>query len=513
MADLNPTPEQINIFWFRQDLRISDNPALLAALATGRVIPIFILDEDDTQASATETAHTLANGSASRWWLHHSLVALDKQLGGKLQYFRGDAKAVIDYLVALLGVRGVYWNRCYDPKSIARDTQIKSALRSRGIEVSTFNGSLLWEPWEIAKQDGSPYKVFTPYYRNGCLAGPLVRSPLASPSRNTLKNQLMGIGEIQTEHLPESRVTLDDLSLLPTINWDKQMRGYWKIGERAAKQRIDEFFGSAIDRYREGRDYPAAESVSRLSPHLHWGEVSPHQLWHIASRRESNDNIQCFLTELAWREFSYYLLYHFPALPRENWNKRFDIFPWWRENKSLAQPIVDEHSIEHSENLRRWQSGLTGIPFIDAGMRELWQTGFMHNRVRMVTASFLVKNLLIHWHHGADWFWDCLVDADLASNSASWQWVAGCGADAAPYFRIFNPVTQGEKFDKRGDYTRRYVPELTRLPDKYLHKPWLAPAQILAECGVELGGNYPQPIVDLKESRERALRAFQTTRL
>ena len=294
---------------------------------------------------------------------------------------------------------------------------------------------------------------------------------------------------------------LSELELMPKINWHEQMRARWTVSEAAAHQRLDEFVLDELQDYREGRNFPDKQNVSRLSPYLHFGQLSPNTAWHRAAEAgafiTNEQSLDTFMSELGWREFSYYLLYHFPKLPTDNLQARFDLFPW-AENTDA--------------DLKAWQRGKTGYPLVDAGMRELYSTGYMHNRVRMVVGSFLVKNLLIHWHQGEAWFWDCLVDADLASNSAGWQWIAGCGADAAPFFRIFNPITQSEKFDKQGNYIRRYVPELATMPDKYIHAPWLAPAEVLASAGVDIGINYPAPIVDIKESRERALAAFAQTK-
>jgi len=290
--------------------------------------------------------------------------------------------------------------------------------------------------------------------------------------------------------------------LLPKINWDGEMNARWDISEAAAHTRLDEFVMDDLQDYREGRNFPNKPNVSRLSPYLHFGQISPNIAWHRASEAgafvTNEQSLDTFLSELGWREFSSYLLYHFPKLPTDNLQSRFDLFPW-AENTDA--------------DLKAWQRGNTGYPLVDAGMRELYNTGYMHNRVRMVVGSFLVKNLLVHWHHGERWFWDCLVDADLASNSASWQWIAGCGADAAPFFRIFNPITQSEKFDKQGAYIRRYVPELANLPDKYIHAPWLAPSEVLSAAGVGIGIDYPAPIIDIKESRERALAAFAVTKI
>jgi deoxyribodipyrimidine photo-lyase len=465
------------LVWFRQDLRISDNPALRAAAAAGQILPVYILDD----ANSGEWAM----GAASRAWLHHSLQSLDRSLGGRLKLFAGDASEIIGSLVDKLPIRAVYWNRCYEPWRSRRDTQIKSALTAAGIEVESFNASLLWEPWQVQKPDGGPYRVFTPFFRKGCLSSEPPREPLAPP------DELPGAALSIADCLP-----LDALELLPRENWYRDLLGHWRVGEQGARRRLEEFCDTAIADYRDARDFPAREATSRLSPHLHFGEISPHQAWHRAGQaamHERGDGPAHFQRELAWREFSHHLLYHFPDLPGENFNDRFDAFDWRDDARALEA----------------WQRGLTGFPIVDAGMRELWQTGYMHNRVRMIVASLLVKNLGIHWRAGEDWFWDCLVDADLANNSASWQWVAGSGADAAPYFRIFNPLLQSEKFDPGGEYLARYCPELAGLPPKFRHKPWEAPVDSLRRAGIELGVDYPLPILDLKTTRERALEKFR----
>ncbi len=459
------------IHWFRQDLRLADNPALLAAANAGQVLPLYIFDDVD--------AGDHKMGAASRWWLHHSLSSLNTELNGRLQCFAGDAREIIARLVSQYSTVAIYWNRCYEPWRVEQDREIREQLQSLGVAAASFNGSLLWEPWENLKSDGTPYKVFTPFYQRGCLGAPAPRAPLPCPP--------------SLELAPPNGGTVSELQLLPANPWHKKLGQAWHVGEQAAQARLKTFVSEILKDYETGRDFPAQQSVSRLSPHLHFGEISPNQAWHAATAI-SGSNQETFHKELAWREFSYSLLFHFPALPDNNWQPKFDAFPWRQDDEAL----------------HRWQRGQTGIPVVDAGMRELWETGYMHNRIRMVVASFLVKNLLIHWREGARWFWDCLVDADLANNSASWQWVAGCGADAAPYFRIFNPVTQGEKFDPDGSYTRRFVPELASLPDKYLFRPWQAPADLLDEAGVSLGQTYPHPIADLKASRESALAAFKS---
>lgn len=466
----------VHICWFRQDLRIKDHPALCAAAEAGTVLPIYILDDENAGA------HCL--GGASRWWLHHSLESLNHSLDGTLRVYRGKADEVIFDLCKQFDIQGVFWNRCYEPWRMERDTHIKNHLRSLGVPTRSFNGSLLWEPWEVLKADETPYKVFTPYFQRGCLAKEdRVRGVLPSPTSLTL-------AEGSFNHL-----AVADLQLLSSKSWEQSLGEHWVVGEAAAHQALDVFCDDGgIDDYRKGRDFPARKNVSRLSPHLHWGEISVHQVWHKISQMENDENLEHFKSELGWREFSHCTLYHFPNLPTQNLREKFDRFPWKRD------PAL----------LECWQKGQTGYPIVDAGMRELWQTGYMHNRVRMVVASFLVKNLLLDWRDGAAWFWDCLVDADLANNSASWQWVAGCGSDAAPFFRIFSPITQGEKFDSQGAYTRHYVPELMDVPNRYLFRPWEARDEVLAEAGVSLGSDYPRPIVEIGASRDLALEAFRS---
>ncbi|MFK7973559.1 MAG: deoxyribodipyrimidine photo-lyase [Rickettsiaceae bacterium] len=463
----------IVIHWFRQDLRLFDNPSLFEAAKSGAILPIYILDNYNS------TEYSI--GSASRWWLYHSLKKLNNALNGKLITCQGNPEKILLELAQHHNVQIVHWNRCYEPWQIKRDQNLKTTLIDHNIQVKTYNGSLLWEPWEILKSDGSPYKVFTPYYRNGCLRNILQKKTLPKPT-------LLFAQYNQTSNI-------EDLKLLPESSWYKKLDQYWNIGEKAATQRIDSFIQKGLVGYKEGRNFPARHNVSKLSPHLHFGEISPNYLWYKITSQESmryNSDIDYFCRELGWREFSYYLLYHFPTLPKQNFNTKFNSFPW-------------EQNLNY---LTLWQQGKTGITIVDAGMRELLQTGYIHNRVRMIAASFLVKNLRLHWSHGASWFWQCLVDADLANNSFNWQWVAGCGTDTMPYFRIFNPVTQGQKFDPTGEYTRKYVPELQNITDKYLFNPWEAPKHILQNAGIELSITYPMPIIDLKKSRQSALDAF-----
>lgn len=466
--------KSIAIHWFRQDLRLSDNPSLTSASKHTKVMPIYILDD--------ENPGDYMLGAASKWWLHHSLKALNISLDKKLSVYAGNPLDILLDIIARYDVTAVYWNRCYQPWCIQRDAEIKKQLTAKGITVESTNGSLLWEPWTIKNSSGDPYKVFTPFYRKGCLQAEEPRLPLTAPKK--------------AEYVKDDKasITIKQLELKPKIPWDKQLEPHWEIGEDSAHQRCQTFIDEGLEHYKDGRDFPSKPYVSRLSPHLHFGEISPNQLWHTIRNIGDNKHIEHFCSELGWREFSYSLLYYNPDLPTKNLQKKFDQFPWSNDKKAL----------------NAWKKGQTGVPMVDAGMRQLWQTGYMHNRVRMIVGSFLVKNLRLHWCHGEDWFWDTLVDADLANNSASWQWIAGCGADAAPYFRIFNPVTQGQKFDPEGDYIRQFIPEIAALPNKYLFNPWEAPDTVLQEAKVKLGQDYPKPIVDLKTSRQAALDAFDS---
>ena len=464
----------MNLIWFRQDLRIKDNPALIEAAKQGDILPIYILDDNNAGENIL--------GAASRVWLHHALHDLNQSLDGHLQCYQGQPTTILQQLCQDKAITTVYWNRCYEPWRIDRDKKIKQTLLNQGISVKSFNASLLWEPWQTLKKDNTPYKVFTPFYRRGCLNAIEPRIPSEEPKQLTFIDN------------KQHKKAIENLNLLPKTCWHTKIEQQWDISQKGAENALITFFEQGVQAYKAGRNFPGQQNTSRLSPYLHFGQISPNQVWYQSYNREQTGDLDTFRSELGWREFSYSLLYHFPQLPIQNLQVKFDRFPWqWGGDKLTA-----------------WQQGKTGYPIIDAGMRELWQTGFMHNRVRMIVGSFLVKNLLLHWQQGEAWFWDCLVDADLASNSASWQWIAGCGADAAPYFRIFNPVTQGEKFDKEGEYTRRYVPELKELPDKYLFKPWEAPEAVLEQAGIKLGESYPMPIVDLRESREQALEAFKT---
>ncbi len=469
------------IVWFRQDLRLTDNPSLAHAAASGQpLLCLYILDD--------ETPGRWRLGGASRWWLHQSLSALGRELaliGGRLVLRRGRAGDVLRSVILESSANAVVWNRCYEPFAVARDTKLKAQLDNAGIITKSFNAALLAEPWELATKAGTPFRIFTPFWK--MLRQREIAQPMPAPRA-----------------LPCFRgpVASDDLrswKLTPTApDWAAGFRQRWTPGEAAAGEALRDFLDRAAD-YPALRDRPDLVATSRLSPHLHWGEISPRQVWHAirAKAYELPDDGEKYLSELAWREFAHHLLYHFPALPEEPLDSSFADFPWTDDRITL----------------RTWKNGETGIPIVDAGMRELWRTGWMHNRVRMIAASFLVKHLMIRWQQGAAWFWDTLVDADLANNAMGWQWVAGCGADAAPFFRIFNPVLQGEKFDPEGHYVRRYVPELANLPARHIHRPWQAPSLALAEAGLRLGRNYPLPVVDLAAGRTRALDAFRNRRV
>jgi deoxyribodipyrimidine photo-lyase len=478
------------IVWFRNDLRLFDNPALHAAAAeTGSaIIPLYIFDTKD---------HTRPwrSGGASRVWLYHSLQKLSLSTCNHLIFKAGNPLDILTDIIQKTGASAVYWNRCYDPGSIARDQTIKSSLTEKGITARSFNASLLFEPWDIHKDDKTPYRVFTPFWRKGCLGKPPPEKPLTYP--DNIRFYPLDPPETQRQNLD----LLSKEYLLPrSVRWDIDVINGWAPGEAGAQKRFKTFLENGLSGYKAGRDFPAEpHHTSHLSPHLHFGEISPRQIWHdvhahLLSGHFSEKDADHFLSELGWREFSYNLLYHTPTLPEKPLQSAFERFPWREDQDALLA----------------WQQGRTGYPIVDAGMRELWQTGYMHNRVRMIVASFLVKNMLMDWRLGHAWFWDTLFDADLANNAASWQWVAGCGADAAPYFRIFNPVLQGEKFDPEGRYVRTYVPELGGLPDAYIHKPWQAPPLILHQAGITLGTTYPPPMMDHQMARTRALAALQS---
>ncbi len=464
------------IVWFRQDLRIADNPALHEAAKNGQIIPVYILDQSKDQ--------NFKLGLGSSWWLHESLQSLKDDLYGNLIIIQGDSLKILKKLIKKYKAIAVYWNRCYQPWVIQRDQKIKKELIDVGIDAQSFNSSLLWEPHEIVKSDGTAYKVFTAFYKNGCLRAQAPRNIFNRPKvLNFAKLSSMG--------------NILDLGLIKKNQVADRFEKYWKPSELQAHKLLKDFIKKSLFDYKKGRDFPGLNNTSHLSAYLQFGQISPHQIWWKI-KNNGHDfaprvDIQSFLTELVWREFSYNVLFHTPTVTHKNLQKKFDHLTW---RKSL-------------KDLQFWQQGLTGYPLVDAGMRELWQTGYMHNRVRMIVASFLIKNLRIDWREGEVWFWNFLVDADLASNSFNWQWVAGSGYDAAPYFRIFNPTIQGKKFDKHGDYVKQWIPELKNIPDKYLFEPWLASETILTQAKVTLGKNYPKPMVDLKISRQQALDNFK----
>jgi deoxyribodipyrimidine photo-lyase len=475
------------LLWFRQDLRLADHPALQAAIARGGpIVPVFLWAPGEEGAWAP--------GGASRWWLHESLGRLDAALrdrGTALVLRRTeDSLAALRELIAQTGATAVYWNRRYEPAAIARDRVIKEQLRATGVEAHSFNAALLAEPWDVRNRSGRPFQVYTPFWKSLLATLDPPRS-VAAPAR------------IDAPRVAPRSDTLADLGLLPPIRWFETMATQWNPGESGAARRLDSFIDIALACYADDRDRPDRTGTSRLSPHLHFGEISPRQVWHALADAAAARGLDTaswrsgkFIAEVGWREFAHHLLFHFPHTPLEPLRGEFTKFQW----------------ADSPAHLAAWQHGRTGIPLVDAGMRELWAHGWMHNRVRMIAASFLVKNLRLPWQHGARWFWDTLVDADLASNTLGWQWSAGCGADAAPYFRVFNPVTQGRKFDPDGHYVRRWIPELAALEGQQIHAPWECDAATLHRAGVVLGTTYPRPIVDLKDSRMAALAAFAQLR-
>ncbi|MEP6880058.1 MAG: deoxyribodipyrimidine photo-lyase [Nitrosospira sp.] len=474
-------PEPPVIVLFRRDLRIADNGALAAAANTGRpVLPLFILDE--------ESHGERRLGAASKWWLHCSLDSFRTRvakLGADLHLAQGSGNAIVDKAIRASGADTIFWNRRYDPAGIAADRALKRDLRGQGLRVESFDGALLHEPSQVKTGSGGFYKVFTPFWRRLRSFSEL-RDPVSAPA------SLRGwSGAFKS-------VDLEALDLFPRgPDWSAGLAQSWMPGEEGARRRLETFLLTALDHYRQGRDLPGKDATSRLSPHLAFGEITPYQILAALNPLRlfsaHSAGLETFERELLWREFCYHLLFHNPELHRRNFRPDFDRFEWRH----------DAHA------MRAWQRGLTGYPIVDGGMRELWRTGWMHNRVRMIVASFLIKDLGIDWREGEAWFWDTLVDADAANNPANWQWVTGSGADAAPYFRVFNPVLQGEKFDPQGDYVRRNVPELASLPDSYIHSPWKAPEKVLEQAHVKLGETYPRPVVDHARARKSALGAYK----
>jgi deoxyribodipyrimidine photo-lyase len=464
------------ILWFRRNLRLHDNLALHAAVDSGRpILPVYISDELD-------------KGGASRWWLHYSLSGLDEALreyGSGLVVRAGSPEKVLPRIAREAAAEAIYFSRRYEPQARAQQRNLAKALEDT-CEIHGYDDALIRHPESVMTQSGTPYKVFTPFWKAASGPGE-PEQPVSIPV------------DLETTAAGLDPGNIDALSLLPTgPDWADGLREAWTPGEGGALDRLEAACEIAGD-YAEQRDRPDIEGTSRLSPHLHFGELSPRQVWHdirSATPASGQKGADALLRQLYWRDFSAYLLYHFPRLPDEPLREEFARFPW----------------TEDPEGLRAWQRGRTGYPIVDAGMRQLWATGWMHNRVRMIVASFLVKDLLVHWQAGADWFLDTLVDADLANNSASWQWVAGCGTDAAPYFRIFNPVLQGKKFDPVGDYVRRWVPELARLHGKFIQEPWKATLDEQKAANVIIGEDYPEPIVNHGQARDLALEAYRAIR-
>ena len=478
-----PTSTHPVIVWFRRDLRLDDHPALDAACRGGRsVIPVFI---ESPQAEGDWPP-----GAASRWWLHHSLAALNRDLhhhGSRLILRTGDPLAELETLLRETGAGAVYWQRRHEPAAAAAEARVRAGLERLGVHACAMEGGLLFEPETIRNRQDGPYRVFTPFWRTCLELAATIGEPLPPPPRL---------------HAPPrwpAAKPLAALGLLPPDDWGQSLLESWTPGAAGAAARLHDFLETALADYAAGRERPDCEGTSRLSPHLHFGELSPRRLWHAVRAWAGHDrraglaaSAEAFLRQLGWREFAHHLLAHYPATANEPLRPEFAAFPW----------------LDAPQDLHAWQRGQTGIPLVDAGMRQLRATGWMHNRVRMIAASLLVKNLMIDWHAGARWFWETLVDADLANNAFGWQWVAGCGADAAPYFRVFNPLSQGERFDPQGDYIRLWVPELAALPAAWIHRPHQAPPEVLGEAGVVLGRDYPEPVVNLEATRREALIAY-----
>ncbi|WP_211318466.1 cryptochrome/photolyase family protein [Paraliobacillus ryukyuensis] len=475
--------KQRTIVWFRKDLRLHDNRAFIAAARRGEVVPVFIFAPEEEDVPV---------GAASKWWLHHSLQALSEQLashGIPLLLRKGTSKEILTDLLAETNADAVYFNTRYEPAIRRRDSNLIDYLKAKEIDVQTYTSELLFEPGSITNKQGEIYKIFTPFWKQARTQY-VAASQAIPPTLTSGVPDQVSVGKLQ------------DLTLLPNYLWYKKLNAYWRPGEQHALEKWQDFLNTTIMYYDDERDYPAKDGVSGLSPYLAWGEISPRMMWHdisellayqdINQEQEAYGQVEAFLRQIVWRDFAYHQLVSFPQVINQPLKPEFKAFQW----------------LEDEQALTRWQKGLTGYPVVDAGMRELWETGWMHNRIRMVTASFLIKHLLIHWKEGAAWFRDTLVDHDVANNIMGWQWVAGSGYDASPFFRIFNPVTQGDKFDAAGDYVRKWVPELASLPTKYLFAPWTAPKEVLAEAGIVLGETYPNKIVDHKAARERALATY-----
>lgn len=467
------------IVWFRNDIRLADHPALHSAFDRGdEIIPVYIHStEDDGNWSA---------GAASRWWLHHALTDLDDRLDAlksRLTVREGKPLDVLRTLIRETGASTIVWNRRYEPAGMEYDDLVMEILRKEGVTVEQYGGNVLFEPESVQTGSGAHYQVFTPFWE-ACLSLPEPQKPLDPP--DTLKVPCQW---------PRS-IPLERLALRPSISWAGGIRASWKPGSAGVEKQLDRLITDIVKDYKRDRNRPDLPGTSRLSPYLHFGEVSARRIWHTVRDRAPERSGEAYLRQLGWRDFSIHMVYHVPKTTGQPLKPEFESFPWQ----------------DAPEALRAWQRARTGYPLVDAGMRELWVTGWMHNRVRMVVGSFLVKHLLIPWQAGARWFWDTLVDADLANNTMGWQWIAGCGADAAPYFRIFNPILQSKKFDTKGNYIRRWVPELASLPDDCIHTPWEASPHILEEAGIVLGETYPFPIVDHTVARDLAMKAYKHIR-
>ena len=462
---------QTAIAWLRNDLRLADNPALMRAAPDGRKVVALYVHET--------TSGIRPVGAAGRWWLHQSLTLLGADLAGRgilLDVRAGETEEVLAQAVLEHHAEAVYWNRRYAPAACALDTEIKNKLRAQGIGADSLPGNVLAEPWTLATGQGRPYSVYTPFWK--ALKQKHIEVPAGLPNPQ------------EPLHPP----AVDRSYRAPA--WVQKFAGACAVGEAAAQAKLHGFLEHALGAYPLGRDFPEREGTSRLSAHLRFGEISPRQIWHAAqafshAHPEQAEAANKLLSELAWRDFNYHQLYYREDIAKVDMQTKYAGMQW------------REAELE----FKAWSRGQTGIPIVDAGMRELWATGFMQNRVRMLTASFLTKNLLVDWRRGEQWFWDCLFDADEANNPGNWQWIAGSGLDASPYFRIFNPVIQGEKFDAEGGYVRRWVPELALLPNKWVHSPNEAPPEVLSQAGIELGITYPHPVADLRSSRARALEA------
>jgi deoxyribodipyrimidine photo-lyase len=467
-----------SICWFRNDLRLRDQTALKAAAqGADRLVCLYIWDP--------KADGDWAPGPVQRAWLAASLEALRDALeekGQKLILRSGATAKVLKEIAEAVGAQKIYVQHRIEPAAVELEAQVAKALKAAGIELVVTPGDLLFPPDEVQSKKGGKIKVFTPFWKACCA--------LSQPAKPTMTPQLPPPAKCASEKL-------SDLELIDDPQMAKTLRQHWPAGEAGAQKRWKWFLAGPIDHYEKGRDLPGEDGTSKISPWLHFGEISPRQMWHdIRSQGHLTKGAETYLRELGWREFSQHMLVHFPFTPDDPLRPEFAHFPWRRNQKWLEL----------------WKEGMTGYPLVDAGMRQLLETGWMHNRVRMNVASFLVKHLRLPWQWGERWFWERLVDADLGNNTMGWQWSAGCGADAAPYFRIFNPILQGLKFDPKGEYVRQWVPELADLPDEWIHRPWEAPEEVLRAAGVTLGKDYPRPVVEHEKARDEALEAFSSLR-